>query len=90
MRTPTQLRQLAERYRRLKRFVLDRTTEKVIGDLVGEYEATADEMERRQRIRERAHDMWIKHGRPAGRDVEFWLAAEKEVDSHSERQQRTE
>jgi hypothetical protein len=33
----------------------------------------------KQQIRARAHELWEQHGRPAGRDVEFWLQAEEEV-----------
>jgi len=30
------------------------------------------------RIRERAREIWEESGRPAGRDLEFWLQAERE------------
>jgi Protein of unknown function (DUF2934) len=30
-------------------------------------------------IRARAYERWQKHGRPAGRDEEFWLQAESEL-----------
>jgi len=30
------------------------------------------------RIRERAREIWEENGRPAGRDLEFWLQAERE------------
>lgn len=30
-------------------------------------------------IRERAQAIWEQNGRPAGRDVEFWLQAEAEI-----------
>ena len=29
-------------------------------------------------IRKRAHELWEQHGRPIGRDEEFWLQAESE------------
>ena len=29
------------------------------------------------RIRERAREIWEESGRPAGRDLEFWLQAER-------------
>jgi hypothetical protein len=32
---------------------------------------------REERIRDAAYFLWIDAGRPTGRDVEFWLAAEK-------------
>ncbi|MBR0695568.1 DUF2934 domain-containing protein [Bradyrhizobium lablabi] len=33
----------------------------------------------RQEIKARAHELWEQHGRPAGRDLEFWLQAEREL-----------
>ena len=30
------------------------------------------------RIRERAREIWEESGRPAGRDLEFWLQAERD------------
>ena len=33
----------------------------------------------REKIRKRAHELWEQHGRPAGRDEEFWLQAESEL-----------
>ena len=32
------------------------------------------------RIRERAHAIWIEEGRPHGRDVEHWIRARWELD----------
>jgi hypothetical protein len=31
-----------------------------------------------ERIRRRAREIWEENGRPAGRDDEFWLQAERE------------
>lgn len=36
--------------------------------------------DRSARIRERAYQRWERDGRPAGRDVEHWLDAEREED----------
>jgi DUF2934 family protein len=33
----------------------------------------------RQEIRARAHELWEQDGRPSGRDLEFWLRAEREL-----------
>lgn len=41
-------------------------------------EAAADERERR--IRERAAQLWVAAGRPEGRDNEFWMRAEHQID----------
>jgi hypothetical protein len=35
-------------------------------------------------IRTRAHELWEQHGRPSGRDEEFWLQAEAELREHCE------
>lgn len=32
-----------------------------------------------ERMRLRAHELWEQHGRPIGRDEEFWLQAELEI-----------
>ncbi|MGE9009549.1 DUF2934 domain-containing protein [Leptospira interrogans] len=32
-----------------------------------------------EEIKARAHDLWVQHGRPSGRDLEFWLQAESEL-----------
>jgi hypothetical protein len=34
---------------------------------------------RSRQIRARAYELWEKAGRPAGRDLEFWLEAEREI-----------
>jgi hypothetical protein len=46
---------------------------------------TAAELERHHRIRERAHEIWVERGCPAGRDVEHWVAAECEMDAPTAR-----
>jgi hypothetical protein len=33
----------------------------------------------REKTRIRAHELWEQHGRPVGRDEEFWLRAESEI-----------
>jgi hypothetical protein len=80
MKKASELRLRAERYRRLKSQISDPTKVQAISDLTAEFEMTAEELERRQQIRERAHEIWLERGRPEGREVEFWLAAEREVD----------
>ena len=60
---------------------VDAAAERAAADLADELETTAAEMERRLRIRERAHALWVERCRPHGRNVEFWHAAEREVDS---------
>ena len=74
-----ELRQRAASYRRLKRQITDDRAVKALNELADETDMTAAELEKRQLIRERAHQLWIERGRPEGRDVEFWLAAEREL-----------
>jgi hypothetical protein len=79
MKRARELRQQAERYLRLKRQIDDAAAVKAISELAEEAEMTAAELEKRHFIRERAHEIWIQHGRPHGCDVEFWLAAQREL-----------
>ena len=39
--------------------------------------------ELKQRITERARQLWEEDGRPEGRDLEYWLKAEEELAPHS-------
>ncbi len=34
-------------------------------------------------IRQRAHELWEKAGKPEGRETDFWLQAEREVTAES-------
>lgn len=36
-----------------------------------------------RRIRERAYEIWVREGRPHGRDAEHWQRAEAEISSES-------
>jgi hypothetical protein len=79
MKRAGELRRQAERYRRLNRQISDPAAVQAITDLAGEFEMTAAELEKHHHIRERAHAIWIEQGHPEGRDVEFWLTAEREL-----------
>ena len=46
--------------------------------------------ELRRRITERARQLWEEDGRPAGRDMEYWLKAEEELGVRLERASRAE
>jgi hypothetical protein len=85
MRNAGELRQRAERYRRLKRQISDPAAVQAICELADEFDMTAEELERRHHIRMRAHEIWVERGCPEGRDVEFWLTAEGELESRHER-----
>jgi len=41
---------------------------------------------REERIRRRAYELWLKHGREAGRALRDWLEAEREVTEWEETQ----
>jgi predicted NAD-dependent protein-ADP-ribosyltransferase YbiA (DUF1768 family) len=79
MKRAGELRQQAEHYRQLRKQINDPAAVQAICDLAAEFEVTAAELGRRHHIRERAHEIWAEHGRPEGRDVEFWLKAEREL-----------
>jgi hypothetical protein len=70
----------ADKYRRLARWVGDSETMQRIGKLAEELRQRARAFAKPDdtRIRQRAHEIWEEKGRPAGRDVEFWLEAERE------------
>jgi hypothetical protein len=88
MRKASELRERAERYRRLKKQIDDPATVRAICELAGELEMTADALERRHDIRERAHKIWREQGRPEGCDVEFWLQAERELEDDQQERRR--
>src|ERR1700712_50116 len=57
-----------------------------ISDLTDDLEKQAEQLNRMLReetIRTRAHQIWEEHNCPAGRDEEFWLQAERELDGGS-------
>jgi hypothetical protein len=88
MKRARELRQQAERYLRLKKQIDDAAAVKAISELAEEAEMTAAELEKRHFTRERAHEIWIERGRPEGRDVECWLAAERELEEETRRARR--
>jgi hypothetical protein len=42
-----------------------------------------DKEEKEQRVRERAYQIWLDEGQPAGRDREHWRKAEAEVNAET-------
>lgn len=40
--------------------------------------------ERERRIRDRAHQMWERDGRPTGQDDHYWFKAEQEIDAEDQ------
>ena len=52
---------------------------------IGERLRTLKAACREEETRARAHELWEQAGRPEGRDLEFWLRAEREVSNHAVR-----
>lgn len=80
---PRRLKTEIARAKRLASGVGDRTTSQRLWDFVDELKQRLHERRAAKRskeeIRARAREIWEQHGRPTGRDVEFWLQAEAEV-----------
>ena len=70
----------ADKYRRLARWVGDSETVKSVEGLIEELKQQARVVAKPDdvRVRNRAHEIWEENGRPPGRDLEFWLEAERE------------
>jgi hypothetical protein len=70
----------ANKYREFARWVSDRETIHRILALAGELKQRALALAKpdEEKIRKRAREIWEENGRPVGRDVEFWLQAERE------------
>ena len=47
-------------------------------------------MMRRGQVRSRAYELWEQAGRPAGRELEFWLEAERQIEQEREEQQSSD
>jgi hypothetical protein len=41
------------------------------------------EIDRHDHVRERAHLIWEREGRPEGREAEHWAQAEREIDNEA-------
>jgi hypothetical protein len=75
--------------RRLALAVNDGPTLRRLDELLDELTETLRKLPGRltniseDRIRMRAHELWEQHGRPEGHDVEFWLRAERELNTRA-------
>lgn len=71
----------ANKYRKLARWIGDReTVQRILAlaeELIERARALAKPTE--EKIRKRAREIWEDNGRPTGRDEEFWLQAEREL-----------
>ena len=70
----------ANKYRTFAHWMTDGQTVRAISALALELKQQARALARpdEDHIRRRALEIWEDNGRPAGRDVEFWLQAERE------------
>ena len=70
----------ARKYRSHARWVGDRQTVRSILALAAELRDRARALAHPDegKIRTRAREIWEENGKPAGRDLEFWLKAERE------------
>jgi hypothetical protein len=80
---PRRLETEIERAKRLAVGIGDRTTSERLWDFVEQLKQRLQNRRAARRskdeIRVRAREIWEQHGRPSGRDVEFWLQAEAEL-----------
>lgn len=75
-----------EQTQRLAMYAGDYATYQRLREFAEELKQTARSSARakhKEAIRSRAHEIWEEHGRPVGRDEEFWLQAEREVQQGS-------
>ncbi|WP_128933989.1 DUF2934 domain-containing protein [Bradyrhizobium zhanjiangense] len=66
---------------RAVRLIADRETAhrlEAFAHEIGERLCTLKAASREEAIRRRAYELWQNAGRPGGRDLEFWLSAERE------------
>jgi hypothetical protein len=70
----------ASKYREFARWIGDRETVQQILALAGELKQRALALAKpnEDKIRKRAREIWEENSRPFGRDIEFWLQAERE------------
>jgi hypothetical protein len=70
----------ANKYRSFARWIGDRETVQRILALAAELKQRARALAKpnQDKIRARAREIWEENGRPTGRDLEFWLQAERE------------
>ena len=80
---PHDLEREIERAKRLSASVTDQTTYQRLKAFVEELRQRLQQRlaarRSKERIRKRAWELWEQQGRPVGRDVEFWLQAEREL-----------
>lgn len=85
---PYELERKIEKASRLVSAVTDQTTYQRLTAWIDELRQKLQKRlaarRSKEEIRARAFELWEQHGRPAGRDEEFWLQAESELKDISE------
>jgi hypothetical protein len=83
---PRELKREIERAKRLAAGVTDQTTYQRLKAFVEELRQRLQQRlavrRSKEEIRARARELWEQNGRPVGRDVEFWLQAERELNEN--------
>lgn len=66
--------------------VKDETTVQRFRSFAEELKRKLCRIMRRGKVRARAYELWEQAGQPTGRDLDFWLEAERQIeDEHEER-----
>ena len=87
---PRELEREIERANRLTSGVTDQTTYQWLKQFVEELKQRLQQRlaarRAKEAVRARARELWEINGRPAGRDLDFWLQAERKliVDDHQD------
>jgi hypothetical protein len=89
---PRELEQKIAQVTRISFSITDPTTYERLREMVEKLKAKLQKLTfaRRERsaVRKRAHQLWEEAGRPPGRDVEFWFAAEAELTADRSKEPR--
>jgi ABC-type siderophore export system fused ATPase/permease subunit len=85
---PRELQRQLDQAQRLASGVGDQTTLQRIREFADELKKNLQRILSGRRskhaIKARARELWEQNGRPTGRDVEFWLQAERELTEDAE------
>ena len=80
---PRELERKIEQARRIASTITDQTTLERLRAWVEELKQSLRQRlgarRAKEEIKARARELWERNGRPAGRDLEFWLKAEAEM-----------
>jgi len=64
---------------RVAEIIKDESTVQRLRNFADQLRHKLHRMMRRPKVRTRAYELWEEAGRPSGRDVDFWLEAERQV-----------